>query len=57
MENINKRIINGIKDHCENENYCQFIKALIIQEANNSGKWWWKDTYKQIIEQYCDNEV
>ena len=54
---LNPKIINEIKDNCDDNNLADFIKELLFKEAEGVGQWWWKETYKEILKKYSDKGV
>jgi len=56
---INERILEGItKNSVGNEVIKNFLIDLIYEEADHPGQWWWKDTYKKLIDRFsADWEV
>lgn len=50
---INKKILDSIVDHNEGDsNIVGFINELLLEEGEHSGQWWWKDSYKEKIDNY-----
>jgi len=56
---INERILEGItKNSGGDEVIKDFLINLIYEEADHPGQWWWKDTYKKLIDRFsADWEV
>jgi hypothetical protein len=53
---INEQILDGIRENCTDDRVIEeFLTELIYEEAEHPGQWWWKDTYKKIIEKYSPN--
>ena len=47
---INEQIIKCIKKNCENDKDIEeFLMNLIYFEAERTGQWQWRDTYKKMI--------
>lgn len=52
---INEKILKGIKKNCEDDEVlADFLIYLVYEEAEHSGKWWWKDTYRKKVEEFSE---
>lgn len=50
---INPEIIKVVKGKAKNDDkISKFLLDLIYEEAEHSGHWWWKETYKKKLEEY-----
>ena len=49
---INERILTRIKEGDKDEEIINFLIDILYEEAEHSGQWWWKETYKKKIEEY-----
>jgi len=50
---INERILESIRENSEGDKVLEnFLIDLIYEEANHPGQWWWKDTYRKLIDKY-----
>ncbi|HEY8362749.1 MAG TPA: hypothetical protein VIK77_07670 [Tissierellaceae bacterium] len=50
---INERILKGIKENSQgDEKIVNFLIDILYEEVEHTAQWWWKETYKKIIEQY-----
>ncbi|MDI3477600.1 MAG: hypothetical protein PWQ59_1125 [Thermoanaerobacterium sp.] len=56
MNKINDKIIKEIDKNSTAENITQFLKELLLQEANHPGIWHYKNTYRRAIEKYSGEE-
>ncbi len=54
--NINPQILNEIKKQCGNDNSLRvFLYELVYKEAENISGWWYKETYKELLEKQSAN--
>ncbi len=52
---INEQILKCIKEICKNDKKIEnFLIDIIYKEAEYSGHWHWKETYKQKIKEYLE---
>jgi hypothetical protein len=51
---INPRILDGIREHSDDQTISEFLVGLILEEADHPGQWQWRETYKRMVEQYCE---
>lgn len=52
---VNEQILNWIKKSAGSDKMvADFLVDLIYEEAEHPGQWWWKDTYKKKIMEYCN---
>lgn len=49
---INERILTGIKKSNKDDEIINFLIDILYEEAEHSGQWWWKETYKKKIKEY-----
>lgn len=50
---INPDIIKWIKKKAKNKkNISEFLLDLVYEEADHTGHWWWKETYKKKLEEH-----
>lgn len=50
---INERILESIRENSEGDKALEnFLIDLIYEEADHSGQWWWKDTYRKLFDKY-----
>jgi len=51
-DGINERILTGIRKSNKDDEIINFLIDILYEEAEHSGQWWWKETYKKKIEEY-----
>jgi hypothetical protein len=52
---INFQILKKISEICDSDaEIGNFLKDLIIEEADHPGKWWWKDVYINKIKEHVN---
>ncbi|MEM3485044.1 MAG: hypothetical protein QXI12_05435 [Candidatus Methanomethyliaceae archaeon] len=50
---INERILKSIRESSKGDEAVErFLIDLIYEEANHPGQWWWKDTYRKLLDKY-----
>jgi len=49
---INERILTGIRKSSKDDEIINFLIDILYEEAEHSGQWRWKETYKKKIEEY-----
>lgn len=50
---INERILEGIRGSCEGDEVMRtFLIQLVYEEADHPGQWWWKETYKKLVDEH-----
>lgn len=50
---ISDRILKAIARNCDNDEVVfDFLKNLLVEEADHPGQWWWKEIYRKNIEKY-----
>ena len=50
---INERILEGIRENSGGDEVIEnFLIDLIYQEADRPGQWWWKETYRKLVDEY-----
>ena len=55
---INPAILQRLRKEAEgNKDVCQFLEQLIFIEAEHPGQWWWKETYKSIIQKCTEKQA
>lgn len=51
-----ERILRKIEENSkDDEIIADFLKDLLLEELEHSERWWWKETYKEKIENYSKN--
>ncbi len=52
---VNERILEGIREISKGDISIEgFLINLIYEEADHAGVWWWKDTYKKLVDKFSD---
>ena len=52
VRNINPQLVKSIKTNCGGDIVIeQFLVALIYEEAEHTGNWRWKETYRKKIDE------
>jgi len=50
---INERILEGIRENSEGDEVAEsFLIDLIYEEADHPERWWWKETYRKLVDKY-----
>ncbi|MEM2942810.1 MAG: hypothetical protein QXT81_05260 [Candidatus Bathyarchaeia archaeon] len=50
---INERILEIIRENSEGDEVIRrFLTDLIYEEADHPGQWWWKETYRKLVDKY-----
>lgn len=50
---INERILEGISENSGGDEVIEsFLIDLIYEEADRPGQWWWKETYRKLLDKY-----
>lgn len=50
---INERILEGIRENSGGDEVIEsFLIDLIYEEACRPGQWWWKETYRKLLDKY-----
>ena len=51
-----ERILRKIEENSkDDEIIADFLKDLLLEELEHSERWWWKEKYKEKIENYSKN--
>jgi hypothetical protein len=52
---INPRILKTLRQNSEGDDaIAGFLIDLVYEEAEHSTGWWWRQTYKEKVEQYSE---
>lgn len=51
---LNPRILRQLRHNSQDdESVFEFLKELILMEAQNRSGWWWREPYRNKVEEYA----
>jgi hypothetical protein len=52
---INERILQGIRKNCGGDEAIEsFLVALVYEEAERTGQWWWREVYNRYLSEFVN---
>ena len=49
---VNRRILTELREHSKHKAVTEFLVDLVLQEADHSQRWRWREKYREQIEKY-----